>query len=145
MNTLEGGCLCGEQRYKILAKPISQGICYCKQCRKSGGAEGSPMLVVESHAFECEKKGLHYFETQSNRGTVVKRYFCPKCASPLFSTLSDIQEILTVKASSLDDSKGFYPEYLVWTKSALNCTSFTLGVPRFEESAPFTHIVGRHR
>ncbi len=36
--TLEGGCLCGDVRYRIAGTPQAEGgICYCYACRLTSG------------------------------------------------------------------------------------------------------------
>lgn len=141
MNVVSGGCLCGKVRYKILQPPISQGICYCHQCQKMGGAYGSPLLVLLADAFECSQSTVSFTETKSERGSTVKRHFCKDCGSHLFATISDIASLLTVRAHTLDDMARFNPEYLVWTQSAGPSCVFPAGIPSFAQAAPLEVVL----
>lgn len=138
-----GGCLCQKVRYKISDKPISKGICYCDQCQKSGGAYGSPLVILHKNQFEISQGEFSAVQTVSARGSVVTRNFCKDCGSHIFSLVSDIPVILTVKAVTLDDFKTFVPDYLVWTESAGNSCAFPVGVPRFSQEAPLKMLLGQ--
>lgn len=143
MSQILGGCLCQKVRYKISSPPLSQGICYCHQCQKSGGAYGSPLMVLRRDTFECAPLELSYCTTKPDQGSEVKRNFCPKCGSHVFAQMVDFPEIVTVKAATLDDFSVFTPEYLVWTQSAcLSCT-FPSGTPSFPKSAPLEMLLGK--
>jgi hypothetical protein len=96
---------------------------------------------MRKKSFECSIADLSSFTTISARGSAIKRYFCKRCGSPIFSEISDAPEIITVKAATLDDSQFFLPDYLVWTKSAGPLGTFPGEVPRFMENAPLDLIL----
>lgn len=141
MTPISGGCLCGKVRYTVSHPPISQGICYCHQCQRTGGAYGSPLMVLSASTFENNQADISFSETKSDRGSTVKRHFCKECGSHIFATISDIPSLLTVKANTLDDFSRFTPEYLVWTKSADPLCIFPPGVPSFAEAAPLEVVL----
>jgi hypothetical protein len=138
----EGSCLCGKQHFVLTEPPISQGICYCRDCQKAGGAEGSPLLVVRTQALQCKKESLSCFEMKSEQGTHVRRYFCPHCGSPIFSQIVEVPEVLTVKVAGLNEPGDFKPQYVVWTRSALPSTVFPEGAARFPRGAPLALLLG---
>ena len=142
MSQLMGGCLCRKVRYKVLSPPISQGICYCHECQKTGGAYGSPLMVLHKKQLEYSEDGLSFFETKSDRGSTVSRYFCNDCGSHIFSYISDVSELVTVKAVTLEDFKNFIPQYLVWTQSAVPDCPYIAGVPAFAQNAPMEILLG---
>jgi hypothetical protein len=137
-----GGCLCGKVRYKISQAPVSQGICYCRQCQKTGGAYGSPMLVLPKSALEYTHGALSVSETKSDRGSTVKRNFCKECGCHVFALISDIDSLVTLRANTLDDFSLFAPEYLVFTKSVGPSCVLPAGVPAFLEGAPLGMVLG---
>jgi hypothetical protein len=136
MTYYSGSCLCQKVRYKISAAPISQGICYCRQCQKSGGMCGSPLMVFSTESFDCTQETLSFYKTMSDRGATVTRHFCSGCGSAIFSQIADIKAIVTVKASTLDNPGHFAPEYLVWTRHAGTSTPLPAGISSFSEGAP---------
>ncbi len=140
MNKYDGGCLCGKVRYKISSEPISQGICYCRQCRKTGGMFGSPLIVLRRNAFALTT-ALPFFMTTSDRGSSVRRYFCKHCGTQIFSDILDLPDIVTVKGATLDNYENFKPEYAVWTQDAPSIQNFSKDLPRFPGNAPIEIVL----
>jgi hypothetical protein len=120
---------------------MSQGICYCRQCQKSGGLYGSALMVLPRNALDCAQEALSFHTTKSNRGSTVQRYFCSGCGTSIFSQISDVTDICTVKVATLDDVSFFKPEYLVWTRSASPLCIFPIDVPKFVEGAPIEMLL----
>lgn len=143
MNFISGNCLCEKVRYQIKNQPISKGICYCRQCQKSGGAYGSPLLVLRKDQFECSQAEFGRVNTTSARGSIVTRNFCKDCGSHIFSEMSDVPQIITVKAVTLDNFDSFVPDYLVWTESAAASCVFLEGIPSFSQSAPIEILLSQ--
>lgn len=142
MTNISGGCLCEKVRYAITSPPLSQGICYCRQCRKSGGACGSPLLVLREETFKYTKDALSFCQTTSNRGSTVSRNFCRECGSHVFSQISDVPGIVTVKAATLDNFATFIPQYIVWVRNVGPNFSPPSGLPTFQENAPLELVLG---
>ncbi|HSC33780.1 MAG TPA: GFA family protein, partial [Thermodesulfobacteriota bacterium] len=49
--SLEGGCLCGEVRYKVNGTIIDAGYCHCRLCRRASGAPVVAWLTVPVQSF----------------------------------------------------------------------------------------------
>ncbi len=52
MTVREGGCLCGEVRYRIEAEPSDVAYCHCRMCQKTSGAPAMAWGTVPSSAFQ---------------------------------------------------------------------------------------------
>ncbi|WP_413291576.1 GFA family protein [Bdellovibrio sp. HCB337] len=98
-------------------------------------------MVLHHGAFDCSSEALSSCKTTSDRGSIVTRNFCRECGSHIFSQISDVPEIITVKAATLDDVSDFVPQYLVWVRSAPPSCAFPQGVPSFPESAPLEMVL----
>lgn len=48
---LEGGCFCGEVRYKVAGEPVLQLLCFCKDCLSITGTDGYAGLMVKTADF----------------------------------------------------------------------------------------------
>ena len=114
--TISGGCLCGKVKYEC-AEESGGGHCHCIDCRKtSGTGHGSHMIVPES-AFTVSGD-MRYYDHPADSGNMVSRWFCPNCASPIYSTNSGMAGLVFVRASSLDDPNDFKPQMVVYTDRA---------------------------
>jgi hypothetical protein len=102
MNTITGGCLCGDIRVVAVGSPYRVGICHCLDCRKHHGALFHASAVFPQDAVTI--KG----ETGSYAG----RHFCPACGSSVFSRTADEVEL---NLGSLDNLGQLKPSYELWT------------------------------
>lgn len=130
-----GQCQCGSVRYTILAAPVRMGQCHCDDCRKSTGTGHS------SNAF-FNKKNVHIdgqtsrYESETDTGSILTRFFCPNCGSRLFGTSSMLKKIMSVSAGTLDDSSWFKPDAIVYKKRQPVWDLMDESIPSFEEMAP---------
>lgn len=142
MISISGGCLCGKIRYTVKSLPISQGICFCHQCKKTGSIFGSSLMVLHKKTFEYVQNVVSFYETKSDSGSTVRRHFCKECGSHVFSEISDVPDIITLKAATLDDLSLFAPQFSAWTKSASIPSSVPSDIPSFDENVPLEIVLG---
>jgi len=115
---IEGGCLCGQVRYTCDAEPLFQAVCHCKNCQRQAGTAFSVIVGVPEAALHVTGETASFDDT-SDRGTVVKRVFCPRCGSPILSDPEARPGIAVLKAGTLDDTSWLEPKVHVWTESAM--------------------------
>ena len=102
MDSVTGGCLCGNVRIVASGQPYRVGICHCLDCRKSQGAVFHASAVFPQDAVTIEGEVREY------NG----RFFCPRCGSPVFGRSEDEIE---VNLGALDAPDQFRPTYELWT------------------------------
>jgi len=83
VNSLTGGCLCGNLRIVTAGQPYRVGICHCLDCRKHHGALFYAAAVFPQDAVTVEGETAEY----------AGRHFCPSCGSSVFSRLADEIEV----------------------------------------------------
>jgi len=115
---IEGGCLCGQVRYTCDADPLFQAVCHCKNCQRQAGTAFSVIVGVPEEALRVTGETASYDDT-SDRGTVVRRVFCPRCGSPIFSDPEARPGMAVLKAGTLDDTSWLDPKVHVWIESAM--------------------------
>ena len=119
MGKLDGHCLCGAISYKSEAEPIITGICHCADCRRSTGTAFSVIVGVGLEDVEVTGTPKVYETMGEDRGAPAFRNFCGECGSPVFSILGDADDVMWIKAGTLDDASWIEPELEAWTESAL--------------------------
>lgn len=110
MRVLEGGCLCGANRYRITGVPLSSVLCHCSSCRRASGAPTVAWLTVERTHFEVLCGGARDF--LSSPGVI--RRFCADCGSALTYENSKSPASIDVTTASLDDPAACPPTAEVW-------------------------------
>jgi len=103
MDTITGGCLCGNVRITASGRPDRVGVCHCLDCRKHHGALFYAAAVFPEDAVTVEG------ETRSYQG----RHFCPDCGSSVFARTGNETEI---HLGTLDSPDRFTPSYECWTE-----------------------------
>jgi hypothetical protein len=129
---LTGHCLCGQARYHADVEPLGTAICHCKNCQRQTGSAFSILIVVPVDGLEREGEWTFYDDT-GDSGAIVRREFCPKCGSPLASTVVDSPKYTAIKAGTLDDVSVLQPQMHLWTKSAQSWVTLDESLPQFLE------------
>ena len=101
MDSITGGCLCGDIRIVATGRPYRVGICHCLDCRKHHGALFYAAAIFPQDAVAIEGETRHY----------AGRHFCPRCGSSVFARFADEVE---VHLGTLDAPGGPVPTYESW-------------------------------
>ncbi|MFG1344517.1 GFA family protein [Xanthobacter autotrophicus DSM 431] len=128
---LEGGCLCGQLRYRI-RRIHSVYWCHCTMCRRSSGSGAIPWVTVAREDFELIAGTPRAYASSPG----VERRFCGACGSPIvFDMAREAQVDVTV--GTLDAPDAVRPTHHIWSRSALHMTA-GLGpdLPRYAAERP---------
>ena len=131
-----GGCACGAIRYECSAPPLAMVNCHCRDCQRAGGSGYSPTIVVRRTALRLTSGEPRYYSTTAESGGIARRAFCPACGTPLFASTSTRQDVVGVRAGSLDDPPWFRASADVWTDSAQPWDMMDPDVSKFSKSRP---------
>lgn len=130
-----GKCLCGSVKYTITSSPVRMGQCHCDDCRKSTGTGHSSNAFFKKDDVVIEGETNNY-SSNTDTGSKITRYFCPKCGSRLFGTSNVATDVISVSAGTLDDSSWFKPEAIVYNKRKPKWDFMDESIPTFDEMPP---------
>jgi hypothetical protein len=126
-NTITGGCLCGACRYETDAEHINVRACHCRACQKATGAPLYARVLVPTDRVRITGPVGWYASSDD-----VRRGFCPKCGTSLFSERLSIGAIgLTM--GSLDEPDRFRPAQHIWMSSKQAWVVLADGLPQYPE------------
>lgn len=131
MAAIRGGCLCGEVRYEARAEQ-GGGHCFCTDCRRASGTSHGSHMIVAADDFSVDGE-VRFFEKTADSGNAVRRGFCPRCGSAVYSTNAGMPGMAFVRASSLDDPEAFTPAMAVYTSRAPRWAELDPELPAFAE------------
>ena len=114
MRSMEGGCQCGKVRYRIDGEPLNLAVCHCTECQRQSGSAFGMSLAVKSESFRLLSGELRRFTTLCDSGRTKDCTFCPGCGTRIYHQVVD--EVLVVKAGTLDDTSWLNPSAHYWTK-----------------------------
>lgn len=113
----EGGCLCGQFRYRIDGVPLFQYNCHCRDCQRMSGSAYLPLIALPAAAVR-HRGELRWSARRAESGRIAREAFCPHCGSRLFGDGDGVQGLLLVAAGTLDDPALFEPQADIYTRAA---------------------------
>lgn len=111
---VRGGCLCGKISYSGV-EPIAFAVaCHCRSCQRQSGSALSTIAAVPAGSLSIEGDPA-LFVTTGDSGSLVQRYFCRDCGSPLYSLVEAQPAFLWLKTGSLDSAYPPPSAHIWWS------------------------------
>jgi hypothetical protein len=115
---IEGGCQCGNLRYRIVAPPLMIYACHCTNCQRiSGSAFGLATTIAEDSLVFTSGKPARV-KWQSDSGNERHGMFCGDCGCRIAHGQTPSNGILSLRAGTFDDTRWVAPTGHIWTRSA---------------------------
>lgn len=112
-----GGCLCGAVRFRFEGPAIAQRACWCRDCQYLAAGNATVNMTIRRAGFSCTGE-LAAYDSAADSGPPMRRSFCPRCGTPLFSEALSRAEVMVVRVGALDDPELGRPQGFIWTASA---------------------------
>ena len=106
----EGGCQCGEIRYRLIGEPIFLGVCHCTDCKHQSGSAFGMSLRMRKADVELLQGAPKQWTTRSDNGNPKICVFCGTCGTRLWNGPGPLGN-LSVKPGTLDDPSQLAPRY----------------------------------
>lgn len=117
----EGGCRCGQVRFRLTAKPLVTMACHCKGCQRMTASAFSLSVLMSEDGFEVTAGET---VVAGARSPELDHHFCPSCMSWMFTRPKAIGPFVNVRTPLLDDPSGLEPfietqtaEKLPWART----------------------------
>lgn len=106
-STITGKCLCGRISVSVPQEAFNKsenvGICYCKNCRQSGGCIASYNLYLSQADVKIQgQQPKIYHDKDTDSGTIVERAFCNDCGSPIYGQSPKFAPLVGVRLGLFD-------------------------------------------
>ena len=133
MPELNGGCACGEIRYRLTSPPMFVHCCHCLNCQRQTGSAFVINMLIETSRVVLLNGSPTAVTVPRDEGRLHRIFRCPKCQIAVWSEYSGRSEILFVRAGSLDEPASVSPDVHIYTRSRLPWVTLPKSVPAFEE------------
>jgi hypothetical protein len=127
----EGGCSCGEVRYRLASEPMFVNCCHCLNCQRQTGSAFVVNLLIEADRVELTGGEPHVVPVARDDGSEQSISRCPTCQVALWSDYGR-PVILFVRAGTLDDPSWVEPGAHIFTRSRVPWVVLPEAVPAFE-------------
>ena len=129
------GCLCGDVRIDIATEPMAARICWCRLCQYLGGGSATVNVCFPADAVRTEGE-VRWHASVADSGTKMRRGFCPKCGTPLFSIAESRPHLVFIRAGALDDPNLIAPQAIIWTGAAPRWAVHDPELPQYPAQIP---------
>lgn len=120
----EGGCLCGQVRYRLQARPLAINACHCGDCRKLTGAANLLMVLGPRAAFRHVGGAVERYRKRADSGREIDIVRCARCGVRLWHEPLASPELVFIAAGTLDDPSWAVPTSHIWIEGARTGTRF---------------------
>lgn len=138
---VEGGCLCGAVRYRVLGSFLRAGHCHCSRCRKHSGTAVCTQGRVRREDFRL-LSGEEVLRVYRPEPDAAAKVFCIRCGSSLFGGEWPEGPEVSIRLGSLDGDPGIRPRYHTFVESRAPWDEITDTLPQFPEGLPDEHSIG---
>jgi hypothetical protein len=128
----QGGCACGEVRYRLTSEPMIVHCCHCLNCQRQTGSAFVVNLLIEADRVEVLSGAPEPVDAPRDDGTVQRIFRCPRCQVALFSEYG-MPEVRFVRGGTLDEPGAVTPDVHIYTRSKVGWVTLPDGAPAFEE------------
>jgi hypothetical protein len=104
-------------RFEFAEPPIATRACWCRDCQYLAAGNASVNAIFRTATFNFQGEAQEYLSV-ADSGNQMRRRFCPKCGTPLFSESLDRPDVMVVRVGALDDPELGRPASTIWTASA---------------------------
>ena len=127
----EGGCACGEVRYRLASEPMFIHCCHCLNCQRQTGTAFVVNLLIEADRVQLLGGTAEPVDAPRDDGSVQRIFRCTRCQVALFSEYGR-PEVRFVRAGTLDDPTAVTPDVHIFTRSKVAWVTLPEGTPAFE-------------
>ena len=125
----EGGCACGETRYRLSSEPLFVHCCHCLNCQLQTGSAFVINVLIETDRVEVRAGEPELVPVP--RGTKKQKIWrCPACRIALYSEYTT-PRLRFVRAGTLDDPAAVAPDVHIYTRSKRPWVVLPESVPAF--------------
>ncbi len=127
----EGGCACGEVRYRLTAEPLFVHCCHCLNCQRQTGSAFVVNLLIETDRVELVTGDPQPVDVPREGGDMQRIWRCPTCQVALYSQYTR-PEFRYVRGGTLDEPRGVKPDVHIFTRSKVDWVELPEDVPAFD-------------
>ena len=132
---IEGGCYCGEVRYRFDGDLGPAMQCHCRECQYITGGNPNVFVIMPESGLRFIKGELSSFQRKDIE-TAVTRHFCPKCGTAVGTTTPGAPGVFVMKVGTMDNAEFFQPDMAIFAKDAMPFHHIPDRVRSFEELPP---------
>ena len=127
MTAPHGRCLCGQTRYAFDPEGVlSRALCHCESCRRATASPVTAYLGVRDTAWRWMGPAPSQFTSSPD----VRRYFCPRCGTPMAYQSDRWAGETHFFTATLDTPEDHTPDHHAFWNERLSWLGLSDALPR---------------
>lgn len=132
MIDIEGGCFCGDIRFRASIDETRVGLCHCRDCQIFSGSAFRTAASAAPEDFVFTRGEPRIYTKTSDRGTKRHLAFCGTCGTHICALPdSDLQRV-TIRLSSCDGFEQLTPAAEIFCQSRVAWLEPVAGARQFD-------------
>lgn len=120
LNCVEGGCTCGEVRYRMIGSPLFVHCCHCTKCQTESGSAFALNAMIETDRVETIAGAPEPTLTPTESENPQQVWRCSRCKVALWSHYAAAGDLVSfVRIGTLDNASAMQPDIHIYTRSKL--------------------------
>jgi hypothetical protein len=130
----DGGCTCGQVRYRVTSKPMFVHCCHCRWCQRETGASFALNAMIEADRVQLLRGEVEVVDTPSSSGKGQRIARCPRCRVAVWSNYAGAGDAVRfVRVGTLDQPDRLPPDIHIFTSSKQPWVVLPQGTPAVAE------------
>jgi len=128
---MEGGCACGEVRYRLATAPMFVHCCHCRDCQRQTGSAFVLNALIETDRVGVLAGQPAPLPVPTDSGKPHRIFRCPSCGIAVWSGYGGVEKLRFVRVGTLDEPTALPPDVHIYTRSKLPWIALPEGKPAF--------------
>lgn len=138
----EGGCACGQVRYRLRGEPVFAGNCHCRLCQRQTGSSSVLNAFYEAERITLLEGSLTEHEVLTGSGGMQVICRCARCGTAVWSYYPRLGRLgAGVRVGTLDKPETITMDAVIYTESKLPWVPLPEGIPAFAQAYDFKTIL----
>ena len=130
--SFEGGCACGELRFRLTSRPMFVHCCHCLDCQRQTGSAFVLNALIETDRIEVLAGKPSPVPVPTDSGGPHDVYRCPTCQTAVWSDYGRRPGLRFVRVGTLGAPSALAPDVHIFTRSKQPWVGLPAEVPAFE-------------
>ena len=127
----QGGCFCGNVRYRAEGDALRVMHCHCSICRRVSAAPVVTWITFPTKDLSWTKGDPSVLKSTAD----ATRYFCADCGSHMVFVIDGAEE-LDVTVASLDHPENIEPNHHIFVDTRMAWLKLADGLPEYDDWGP---------
>lgn len=138
----DGGCGCGQVRYRVTGEPIFVNNCHCRQCQQQTGGTSVVNAFYEDERLEILDGNLTEHVVTAGSGGPHTICQCDNCGVALWSYYPRLGRLgVGIRVGTMDEKDSLTPVAAIFVSEKMPWVTLPEGLPHFDKTYDYRELL----